>query len=85
MDAKTDPPAPRLQRMEHWLIRCDSCGTIGHTHTLSDLGSYGRALGRTCFGELAEFSAWEDPVSEEAITTCKVVRDRRRPKNSRVF
>ena len=67
MDAKTNPPAPRLQRMEHWLIRCDSCGTIGHTHTLSDLGSYGRALGRTCFGELAEFSAWEDPVYEELL------------------
>ena len=67
MSAETDLPAPRMARMEHWLIRCDSCGTIDHTHCISDLGSYGRAIGRTCFGELAEFSAWEDPVYEELL------------------
>ena len=67
MSAETDLPAPRMTRMEHWLIRCDSCGTIDHTRCISDLGSYGRAIGRTCFGELAEFSAWEDPVFDELL------------------
>ena len=67
MDAKTDPPAPRMGRMEHWLIRCENCGTIDHTHRISDLGGYGRIVGRTCFGELTEFSAWEDPAYDELL------------------
>lgn len=73
MDAKTDPQAPRMQRMEHWLIRCESCGTIDHTYTFTDLGSYGRGVGRTCSGELAEFSAWEDPVYEELLTIVRTL------------
>lgn len=67
--------------MEHWLIRCDSCGTIDRTYRFGDFVSYGRALGRTCFGELAEFSAWEDPVYEELlgiVRTFMVQRDGRR-------
>ena len=68
MDAMTDLPALRIQRMEHWLIRCERCGTIDHTYGFTDLGSYGRGLGRTCSDELAEFSAWEDPVFDELLT-----------------
>lgn len=67
MSALANEQAPRIQAMEHWLIRCDSCGTIEHTHRFTDLGSYGRGLGRTCSGELAEFSAWEDPVFDELL------------------
>lgn len=68
MNTTTDLPLPRMQGMEHWRIRCESCGTIDHTYTFTDLGSYGRGLGRTCFGGLAEFSAWEDPVFDELLT-----------------
>lgn len=67
MSTHTDEQVPRIQAMEHWLIRCESCGTIDHTYTFPDLGSYGRIAGRTCSGELAEFSAWEDSVYEEVL------------------
>ena len=77
MDAKTDPNAPRMQSMEHWLIRCDRCGTIDHTYRFGDFVSYGRALGRTCFGELAEFSAWEDPIFEELLGIVRMIMGHR--------
>ena len=59
------PPMASWQ-LFHWLIRCDACGLIDHTHDLGDF-AYGVALGRTCSNELTVFSAWEDPVYEELI------------------
>ena len=68
MSTHTDEQVPRMQGMEHWLIRCESCGTIAHTYKFTDLSSYGRGLGRTCSGELAEFNAFHDPVFGELLT-----------------
>ena len=68
MSTYTDEQVPRMQGMEHWLIRCESCGTIAHTYKFTDLSSYGRGLGRTCSGELAEFNAFHDPVFGELLT-----------------
>jgi hypothetical protein len=67
MSISNDSQAPRIVPMDHRLIRCDNCGYIDRTYKFGDFGGYGRALGRTCSGELAEFSAWEDPVYEELL------------------
>ena len=71
--------SPRIQNLEHWLIRCDSCGHIGHSYRLGDFVSYGRALGRTCSGEIAEFSLWDDPTYSELLALMRTIMGENAP------
>lgn len=73
MSISTDSQSPRIVPMDHRLIRCDNCGYIHRTYKFGDFGGYGRALGRTCSGELAEFSAWEGTVYEELLEIVRML------------
>lgn len=70
-----DVQSPRMQGVEHWLIRCGNCGHIDDTYKLLDFASYGRAIGRTSSGEIVEFSAWEGTVFEELLGIVRMFKD----------
>jgi hypothetical protein len=85
MSSDMIPQLSRIQQLEHWLIRCESCGYIDHTHRFGDFVSYGRALGRTCSGELAEFSTWDDPAYNELLELVRTIMGRNHPRLSDCF
>lgn len=59
--------------LEIWIICCESCGFEDAIYDLTDMGSYGRTLGRTCLGELTELSLTQTPVYEELIKLLREV------------
>lgn len=75
VDSNPHNEAPRIRGVEQWIFHCDSCGYEDVTYNLTDMGGYGRSLGRTRQGELAELSAWEPEPSAyvEVIDLLRVV------------
>lgn len=56
----------RPTRVIRWHVECKDHGESCTTYVLAG-DTYGRLLGKTPLGELAEFSYWDDPVFAEVV------------------